>query len=1197
VKNLTKIFSTCGTYTLSSVPEGAEGFVLAEIAAIAPKSLLHIARDDSEAEKLCAAVKFFHPEVNLLYFPAWDCLPYDRISPSPEIVSRRLEALANIAVNDDKFLIITTVNAALQRVPPKELIFDSLLQMKIGDEIARGKIISYLETNGYSRASAATQHGEYAIRGSIIDIFPPGLECALRLDFLGDMLEDIRSFDPITQMSKEKLSRFDLMPASEVIFSAAAILRFQDNYRAMFGAVTSDDALFTAISEARKYSGFEHWLPLFYEKLETLFDYLPEALITLAPEAKPLIEKRLETIAEYYKARQDYSSLHAKTGEAYKALPPDSLYMAAPEFSSILAGRTTVNFYPFKMDEAAENNIDASYSPAENYFLKSKELLQSPFEIMKGDMGAIAFHITCFSEGTKSRIQYLLREHGLPFADVNIWDDAHKNPGKIGTFILPLDGGFQNSKLTILSEQDLVGPKVMRSGRRKIPPEKFLSEAYNFAPGEIIVHKEHGIGRFEGLETLIVSGVPHECLKLVYDGGDKLYVPVENIDLLSRYGGAEAAAALDKLGGASWQARKARLKERIKLAAEEIIKIAAERALKTSDILSPPEGSYNEFCARFPFTETDDQLRAIQDVEADLASGRPMNRLICGDVGFGKTEVAMRAAFIALGDRLNPLDNPLRPSREGAGGGVSLNNDSASLPPTPALPLKGGGRSIDGIGGQVAVIAPTTLLCRQHYKNFRERFSGFPVNIRQLSRMVTASQANETRKLLREGEVDIIIGTHALLAKNVGFQKLALLIVDEEQHFGVAQKEHIKKLEADINVLTLSATPIPRTLQMSLTGIRDLSLIATPPVDRLAVRTYIMPYDPVVIREALLRERGRGGRTFYVAPRIKDLDAVAMQLAAIVPEMKIAIAHGQLKPAELDGLMNDFYDGKYDILLSTSIIESGIDIASANTLIVHRSDMFGLAQLYQLRGRVGRSNVRAYAYFTLQHNRMISRDATKRLEVMQKLDSLGAGFTLATYDMDIRGFGNLLGDEQSGNIKEVGVELYEQMLREAIEDLRKDKESEARQQKNFSPQINIGISVLIPETYIGDLTLRLGFYRRIAALEKPEDLDDIAAEMVDRFGPLPEEVEHLLKVIEIKQLCRNSGIEKLDAGPKGLVLSFRGNKFAKPEELIKFISANQNTIKLRADHRLVFMDQDWERIETRMKGIRESIEKIRAFAA
>lgn len=1140
MKDLNRIFLQPGHYTFSSLPDGAEGLVLSDLAE--EKSILHIARDDQQAEKLCAAAKFFNPKATVIYFPAWDCLPYDRISPNPEIASQRLQVLAQLS-GGGKFLVITTVNAALQRVPAKESL--AFLHLQTGEEIKREKIISYLETTGYSRSATCTEHGEYAVRGGIIDIFPPGAGEAFRLDFLGDLLEQIRTFDPVTQITKGKREVLSLIPASEAAFTTETIINFKENYRRMFGAVTSDDPLFSAISEGRKYAGFEHWLPLFYDKLATIFDYLPGTTITLAHEVRLLVDKRLETINEYYKARRDF------TEESYKALPPDALYLTGKEFSQILETSATADFFPFKME--GKNVINAGFDVAENYYLKSKELLQSPFEILKTDLGKKKqFYIACFSEGTKSRIEYLLKEHEIPCFDMSEW---HQQSGGVGVFALPLGQGFQNAEMVCLSEQDLTGPKSLRSTRKKVLSEKFLAEVYNFVPGEILVHKEHGIGRFEGLEALVVSSssnqrIPHECLKLTYDGGDKLYIPVENIDLLSRYGGADSVAALDKLGGVAWQSRKARLKERIKLAAEEIIKIAAERAMKSAESMTVSEGEYNEFCAQFPFTETDDQLRAITDVEGDLTSGKPMNRLICGDVGFGKTEVAMRAAFIALKS---------------------------------------------GSGNQVAIICPTTLLCRQHFKNFSSRFSGFGIEIRQLSRMVKPADALETRRKLKDGTIDIVIGTHTLLAKNIEFHKLALLVIDEEQHFGVAQKEHIKKLKSDIHVLTLTATPIPRTLQMSLTGIRDLSLIATPPVDRLAIRTYVMPYDAVVIREALLRERGRGGRTFYVVPRIKDLDQAAGQLKHIVPELKIVIAHGQLKPAELDKLMNDFYDGKYDVLVSTSIIESGIDIPAANTIIVHRSDMFGLAQLYQLRGRVGRSNVRAYAYFTLKHGRIITKNATKRLEVMQKLDALGAGFTLATYDMDIRGFGNLLGDEQSGNIKEVGVELYEQMLAEAIEGLKAHKEPIA--EKNFSPQINIGIPVLIPENYIADLSLRLGFYRRIAAVETPEELQEIAAEIADRFGALPSEVEHLLKVIEIKQLCKAAGIEKLDAGPKGVILAFHGNKFARPESLIRFISENQNTVKLRADHRLVFTAEGWENLSARIKGIRNSIETVTRLAA
>ncbi|MBM3618170.1 MAG: transcription-repair coupling factor, partial [Alphaproteobacteria bacterium] len=682
----------------------------------------------------------------------------------------------------------------------------------------------------------------------------------------------------------------------------------------------------------------------------------------------------------------------------------------------------------------------------------------------------------------------------------------------------------------------------------------------SLTPGELVVHAEHGIGRFEGLVTVEVMGAAHDCLKLVYDGEDKLFIPVENIDVLTRYGShdEEGEAKLDKLGGVAWQARKAKMKERIKIAAEALLKVAAARAIHPAPVLIPPQGVYDEFAARFPYVETEDQERSISEVLEDLASGHPSDRLVCGDVGFGKTEVAMRAAFAA----------------------ASAENGKV----------------------QVVVVTPTTLLCRQHYANFKERFAGLPITIRQLSRLVTAKQATETRAGLKDGSVDIVIGTHAVLAKSIEFANLGLVIVDEEQHFGVVQKERLKALKHNVHVLTLSATPIPRTLQLALTGVRDLSLITTPPVDRLAVRSFVMPVDTLVLREAILREKHRAGRVFYVVPRIKDLPDVSRLLKEHVPEVRIAVAHGQMPPAELDEIMTDFYEGKYDLLLSTTIIESGLDIPTANTMIIHKADRFGLSQLYQLRGRVGRGKTRAYAYFTLPHGKTLTKQAMQRLEVMQTLDTLGAGFTLASHDMDIRGFGNLVGEEQSGHVREVGVELYQQMFEEAVASAKREQLKDAGKDlpppaERWTPQINLGISVLIPESFVPDLQLRLGLYRRMGSLHTNEEVDAFAVELADRFGQLPEETEHLLEVLKLKILCRMGGVEKVDVGPKGAVLAFRNDTFAQPEKLVTYLTRNPRSVKIRHDQKLVLM-RDWKPdAKSRLAELTKALGDIAALAA
>ena len=719
-------------------------------------------------------------------------------------------------------------------------------------------------------------------------------------------------------------------------------------------------------------------------------------------------------------------------------------------------------------------------------------------------------------------------------------------PGQAGAAVLPLEAGFETDRLVVVAEQDILGDRLVRRSKKRKKASDFIAEAAALSAGDIVVHADHGIGRFVGLKTIEAAGAPHDCLEIHYAGDGRLYLPVENIELLSRYGSEGTEAVLDRLGGGAWQSRKAKLKKRLLEMAGQLIRIAAERKMRTATAFNPPDGLYGEFSARFPYEETDDQQTAIDSVLDDLSAGRPMDRLICGDVGFGKTEVALRAAFVAAME-----------------------------------------------GFQVAVVVPTTLLARQHFKTFSQRFSGLPIKIRQASRLVGAKELAETKKGIADGTVDIVVGTHALLGSAISFKNLGLLIVDEEQHFGVKHKERLKELKSDVHVLTLSATPIPRTLQLALTGVRELSLIATPPVDRMAVRTFISPFDPLVIRETLLRERYRGGQSFYVVPRISDLAEIHDFLRQSVPELKVATAHGQMPPGELDDIMNAFYDGQYDVLLSTTIVESGLDIPTANTLIVHRADMFGLAQLYQLRGRVGRSKLRAYALFTLPANRKLTDTADRRLKVLQSLDSLGAGFQLASHDLDIRGAGNLLGEEQSGHIKEVGFELYQQMLEEAVAEIRDTGEPV---DGGWSPQITVGTAVMIPESYVPDLQLRLALYRRLGDLETTEEIDAFGAELIDRFGPLPDEVQHLLKIVFIKALCRQANVEKLDAGPKGVVIHFREKKFADPVGLVRYIGEQGSLAKIRPDQSVVFM-RDWPNAEKRLAGSAVVMTQLARMAA
>ena len=757
--------------------------------------------------------------------------------------------------------------------------------------------------------------------------------------------------------------------------------------------------------------------------------------------------------------------------------------------------------------------------------------------------------IAAMSNGARARLAGIMAEHGIETViSQEDWAGVAGLPvDAVAIVVLALDRGFTTPALALISEPDILGERVGGAGRRKARAENFIAEASSLGAGDLVVHREHGLGRFEELVALEVAGAAHDCLRVVYDGGDKLFVPVENIDVLSRYGEDSEAVKMDRLGGAGWQARKARLKNRIRDMAEKLISVAAARELRSGEVFRPADGLYEEFCAAFPFAETEDQTRAIGEVIEDLAGGRPMDRLICGDVGFGKTEVALRAAFVAAME-----------------------------------------------GKQVAIVVPTTLLARQHYQTFRARFADFPLEVGQLSRLVPPGEAKRVRAGLADGTTDIIIGTHALLAKSISFLRLGLLVIDEEQHFGVAHKERLKGLKTNVHVLSLSATPIPRTLQLALSGVREMSLITTPPVDRLAIRTFVLPFDGVIVREAILRERFRGGQVFYVCPRISDIAGVEARLVELIPDLKIAVAHGQLAARRLEDVMTSFYEGAYDVLLSTNIVESGLDLPSVNTMIIHRADRFGLAGLYQLRGRIGRAKVRAYAYLTLPPGQIPSESAQKRLDVMQTLDALGAGFTVASHDLDLRGAGNLLGEEQSGHIREVGVELYQQMLEEAVAEARA-AEGEEPVMEQYSVQIDLGIAVLIPEDYVPDLAMRLGLYRRIARLADRSELDGFAAELIDRFGSLPEGVENLLGTVAIKNLCLAAGVDKVEAGPRGAVVSFYRNQFSNPAGLVEFISAQAGTVKLRPDHKLVFM-RVWDDQESRFAGVQYLMRELSAIA-
>ncbi|TVQ38670.1 MAG: transcription-repair coupling factor [Geminicoccaceae bacterium] len=1114
--------------SLAGAPEGADAlFTAARLGAT--DCHVHIARDSTRGDRFAAVARFTRPDLQTLALPGWDCLPYDRVSPTAEVMAQRLETLAALAGGVSGPLLLTvSVNAILQYVPPPEAIRAARVVVTAGDRIDRDQLIAKLEGLGYRRCSTVVEAGEYAVRGSLIDVFATGGASPVRLDFFGKEVEAIRTFDALTQRSLGKIDALSLTPSSEVMLDPPSIERFKVGFLQRFGAVT-DDPLVEAVTAGRAFAGMEHWLPLFYERLATLFDYLPASFTwSLDDQAEAALQARIETITEHYQARLDPPVAGSPFATPYRALEPERLYLDAGTLARCLRGHEGLRFHAGDAFGGDGEVLQAGGRVGRDFAPERKQRDVPLFDAVIAHLQAhenkgFAVVVAARSEGARQRLEAMLTDAGLAGLPPVRHLTANERYARCVSAVLPIEHGFVHGDLVVLSEDDILGDRLKRTRPSKRKSDKLIAEISGLAVGDLVVHASHGIGRFDGLEAIDVGGAPHDCIRLVYAGNDKLFVPVENLEVLSRYGSGDDKAHLDKLGGAGWQARKAQVKQRIKELADKLIKVAAERALRRGLPLEKTAGLYEEFCARFPFEETDDQLNAIDAVIADMASGRPMDRLVCGDVGFGKTEVALRAAFVAA-----------------------------------------------MAGRQVAVLAPTTLLVRQHFRVFQARFQGFPLRVGMVSRFVPVRTVNKIKEELASGQLDIVIGTHALLSKTVSFKDLGLLIVDEEQHFGVTHKERLKELRAEVHVLTMTATPIPRTLQMALGGLKDLSIIATAPVDRLAVRSFVMPADPVVLREALMREHFRGGQSFYVCPRIEDQARLARDLEKLLPELKIAVANGRMAGKELEEVMTAFDDGAVDVLLATNIIESGLDIPRANTMIVHRADLFGLSQLYQLRGRIGRGKVRGYAYFTVPPNRVLRDTAERRLKVMETIDGLGAGFQVASHDMDIRGHGNLLGDEQSGHIKEVGFELYQQLLEEALEEARQSGFSDAPStDREWTPQIAIDVPAMMPEGYVADLDLRLALYRRLASLETVDDIEAFAAELIDRFGNLPAETDNLLALVRLKQACRRANVEKLDAGPKGIVLAFRGNQFAHPERLLPLIADSRGRIRVRPDHKLV----------------------------
>jgi len=1123
------------------IPFSSRNFFAYEHFSNQTKNVLLLCADEENALTAYRQLLFFEGNDDkiekVLFLPSLDTVPYDRVSPSGEILAQRATTLTKLAQSNTPKIIVAAAQNLLNKLPAPSIFLHSTLSLKMGLKIDIEELSAYLVANGFSRSASAVDSGEFAVRGEIVDLVTHSSQ-GYRINFGWNNIESIKEFDTYSQISKKSLTEVTLSSASETLLNSTTITDFKNNFLRIFGVNHIKSPLYESIIIGHKFHGYEHLLPLFYKEMHNLSDFLGEHQVIYDNLCVQAILEYEHTYHDFYESR--ILSNKANPASFYFALPVNNLITGAEEVKSNLTEANNI-----LLESGTHKHFSAMQSISTQAKLEKKTEFDKLFEIIVEHKKKIPV-ILCNSKSGRERIKNIAADYEYVTKEIQKLSLAKKN--FINLTIAPLSHGFITDKYLFITEQDILGDKFTtqshRSTKRKL--KNILTELDNISESELIVHKEHGIGMFSQIQTIYVDDIAHDCLKIIYANNDILYLPVENIDQIKKYGSNDAV--LDKLGGANWQKRKATLKNRIKDIADKLIKITAQRLLATTRPIEFDSIAYEEFCNQFPYNETEDQISSIADIKIDLESGRLMDRLICGDVGFGKTEVAMRAAFMAAYD---------------------INDD---------LP-------------QVAIISPTTILCKQHYTSFLERFKNMGINIAQLSRLIKPSEASKIKHAVADGKVNIIIGTHALLAANIKFKNLKLIIIDEEQHFGVAQKEHLKSMKTGVHVLSLSATPIPRTLQMSMVGIKDLSLIATPPIDRLPVRTNVMPFDGVVIRDALMRERFRGGLSFYVVPRIKDIEWVEKQLRQYVPELKYKIAHGQMPPTEIDEIMSEFCEAKFDILLSTTIIESGIDIPIANTIIIHRSDMLGLSQLYQLRGRVGRGKVRGYAYLTLAHFKKTTKHSLQRLDILQNIDSLGAGFTIAGHDMDLRGFGNLVGSEQSGHIKEVGSELYQEMLDEAINEL-KNTNTEAAN-IDFTPSINLGIAVLIPSSYIEDSSLRLAIYRRTGDLKTPTEIESFRDEMVDRFGPIPHEFNNLLSMVKIKNTCLHLKIESLDSGPNGFVMKFNKN-FDVSAMVMNFIKQHPRHAKIKSDNKLIYLKE--LKTETLLSEARKLLKTLETYS-
>ena len=1121
------------------------GLAVAEFSARANQLVVAVTEDAQSAQKLFDQTRFYSgPEQQVFMFPDWECLPYDQFSPHADIISQRLSILQRIPALTSGVLVLPVSNL-LQRLAPRDYIEARSFCMRRGDSVDIGVLRQRLLDLSYHAVGQVLQPGEFSVRGGIIDIFPTGSDRPFRLDLFDEEIDTIRFFDPETQLSTDPVDEIALLPARELPLDKEGIRRFRQSFRARFTGDPAKFDLYRDVSNGLAPPGIEFYLPLFFERTDSFFDYLPNRTAFVVPDTvSDAMDRVSAEIGDRYElARED---------TLRPVLPPELLYLNEREAGEAVArfARVEVSSFGQHADGAGVFTLPGRAVPEFHVQPRSESPYQPFFDFLKSTTDRCL--LVAESAGRREVLLQLLRDHGLHAATCADWhaflgdDDI-----RLGLTVYDLEQGLRLSRpeICVITESQLYGNKVLQRRRRSTAardPESIIRSLSELKDGDPVVHDDHGVGRFQGLKTMSPGGIETEFLVIEYKEGDKLYIPVLNLSVVSRYiGGSPETAPLHKLGSEVWLKAKRRARQKAYDVAAELLEVQAVRKARRGIAFASPDDSYEAFAATFPFEETPDQQQGIDQIVSDMVSGKPMDRLVCGDVGFGKTEMALRAAFLAVNS-----------------------------------------------GKQVGVLVPTTLLAQQHYQNFSDRFADFPIRVELLSRFRSAKELRESLDNITAGKADIVIGTHRLLQTDVRFRNLGLVIIDEEHRFGVRQKERLKRLRASVDVLTLTATPIPRTLNSALSGLRDISIIATPPRARLSIKTFVRQWNESTIREACMREIRRGGQVYFLHNEVRTIEKQAGELARLLPEATIRVAHGQLPERELEQIMSDFYHQRFNILLCSTIIESGIDVPSANTIVINRADRFGLAQLHQLRGRVGRSHHQAYAYLLTPPRRELAGDALKRLQAIEALEDLGAGFALASHDLEIRGAGELLGESQSGMIDEVGFTLYTEFLDNAIRSIAKQRgETDLLEEKKASVEINLHTPALFPEDYLPDVHLRLVMYKRISACRSGEELNDIRAEAIDRFGLLPPNAATLFRLAELRLAVGPLGITRVDIGPGGGRIEFSDGADIDPARLIELIQSRPDSYRMKGPNTLVIradLEETAQRIEA-LKFIAENL--------